>query len=77
MKNIRIVTYRSVDSIGRVIAIVRRAKISLKNLYLVSEDSIYKIDVEVEGPVDEVRWLIDKLDKLPEVLKIEEININP
>ncbi|MEM1787206.1 MAG: ACT domain-containing protein [Pyrobaculum sp.] len=77
MKNIRIVTYRSVDSIGRVIAIVRRAKISLKNLYLVSEDSIYRIDVEVEGPVDEVRWLIDKLDKLPEVLKIEEININP
>ncbi|MEM0369375.1 MAG: ACT domain-containing protein [Pyrobaculum sp.] len=77
MKNIRIVTYRSVDSIGRVIAIVRRAKISLKNLYLVSEDSIYRIDLEVEGPVDEVRWLIDKLDKLPEVLKIEEININP
>ncbi|MEM0479008.1 MAG: ACT domain-containing protein [Pyrobaculum sp.] len=73
----RIVTYRSVDSIGRVIAIVRRAKISLKNLYLVSEDSIYRIDLEVEGPVDEVRWLIDKLDKLPEVLKIEEININP
>lgn len=76
MKSIRIVTHRSADSIGRVVAIIRRAKVELRSLYVVTEDSMYKISLEVVGPVDEVKWLIDKLDKLPEVLKIEEININ-
>lgn len=76
MRGINIVTPRSLDSLGRVIAITRRAKVQVMNMQVVQEDSVYKIRMEVEGPQDEVQWLVAKLDKLPEVLKIEEIHIN-
>jgi len=59
------------DSVGRIISIVRRAKIDVKRLELVSLDSLYELEIYVEGAADEVQWLVAKLDKLPEVLEIK------
>jgi len=59
------------DSVGRIISIVRRAKVDVKRLELVSVDSLYELKIYVEGAADEVQWLVAKLDKLPEVLEIE------
>lgn len=72
MSNINIIVPKSLDALGRVIAITRRAKVQLIHMSVTLEDSMYKIYMRVEGPPDEVRWLVAKLDKLPEVLKIEE-----
>ncbi|MFN3804264.1 MAG: ACT domain-containing protein [Pyrobaculum sp.] len=75
MKTFSLATNKSLDSLGRIIAIMRRAKVEIKNLSITSDTSIYKITCSVDGNTDEISWLISKLDKLPEVLKIE-ININ-
>ncbi|MFN7105269.1 MAG: ACT domain-containing protein [Pyrobaculum sp.] len=76
MKTFSLATSKSLDSLGRIIAIMRRAKVEIKNLSITSDTSIYKIMCSIDGNIDEINWLVSKLDKLPEVLKIEEININ-
>ncbi|RFA99241.1 ACT domain-containing protein [Pyrobaculum aerophilum] len=64
---------KSLDPLGRVIAITRRAKVNVTSMHVVADTHVYKIDMEVVGPSDEVNWLVAKLDKLPEVLHIEMI----
>jgi hypothetical protein len=76
MRRISISTPRSLDALGRVIAITRRAKVQLVDMVVVSEDSMYRVHMKVEGPHDEVQWLVAKLDKLPEVLRIDEGDID-
>jgi len=71
MNTIKLRIPQSMDSVGRVISIVRRAKVSVKRLELVSTDSLYEVEMYVEGAADEVQWLVAKLDKLPEVLEIK------
>lgn len=67
---------KSLDSLGRVLAIIRRAKVDVKNLTITADTYLYQVTCKIDGEPDEVRWLVSKLDKLPEVLKIEEIDIN-
>jgi len=76
MRRISIVTPKSLDALGRIIAVTRRAKVQIIDMIVTSEDSLYRIHMKVEGPYDEVQWLVAKLDKLPEVLKIDEGNID-
>ncbi len=45
-------------------------------MVVTSEDSVYKIHIKIEGSHDEVQWLVSKLDKLPEVLRIDEGDID-
>ena len=71
MNTIKLKIPQSMDSVGRIISIVRRAKIDVKRLELVSLDSLYELEIYVEGAADEVQWLVAKLDKLPEVLEIK------
>lgn len=74
---ISITTPKSLDSLGRVIAITRRAKVTVAKISVVADTTVYNVVMEVEGDPDEVGWLVAKLDKLPEVLSIGQININP
>ncbi|MEZ0319217.1 MAG: ACT domain-containing protein [Pyrobaculum sp.] len=74
--NINLVTPQSLDALGRVVAIMRRAKVRTKSLVVVGEDNVYKITAVLEGEEDEVLWLFNKLDRLPEVLHIEVIYKN-
>lgn len=60
------------DYIGRIVSIVRRAKVSVKRMEIEARDSLYHLALDVEGPADEVQWLVAKLDKLPEVLEISQ-----
>ncbi|MCU7787207.1 MAG: ACT domain-containing protein [Pyrobaculum sp.] len=76
MKRINILTPKSLDAVGRIIAITRRAKVSVVNMQIAADTTIYRIHMDVNGDPDEVNWLVAKLDKLPEVLTIEEIHIN-
>lgn len=61
----------SVDYVGRVVSIVRRAKVFVRRMEIEARDSAYQVMIEVEGPADEISWLVAKLDKLPEVLEIK------
>ena len=74
--NINLVTPQSLDAVGRVVAIMRRAKVRTKSLVVVGEDNVYKITAVLGGEEDEVQWLFNKLDRLPEVLHIEVIYKN-
>ncbi|MEM0277141.1 ACT domain-containing protein [Pyrobaculum sp.] len=74
---INITTPKSLDSLGRIIAITRRAKVTVAKISVVADATVYNVVMEVEGETDEVGWLVAKLDKLPEVISIEQININP
>jgi acetolactate synthase II small subunit len=76
MMRINITAPRSLDALGRIIAITRRAKVSVVNMQIAADTTIYRIHMDVDGDPDEVSWLVAKLDKLPEVLTIEEIYIN-
>jgi len=76
MRRISLTTQKSLDALGRVIATTRRAKVQLVDMVVTSEDSVYKIHIKVEGSHDEVQWLVSKLDKLPEVLRIDEGDID-
>jgi acetolactate synthase II small subunit len=76
MRRISIVTPKSLDALGRIIAVTRRAKVQLVDMTVTSEDFLYRVHMKIEGPHDEVQWLVSKLDKLPEVLKIDEGNID-
>lgn len=70
MMAIRLRIPQSMDYVGRVVSIVRRAKVTVKRMEVEARDSSYYVVLEVEGPADEVQWLTAKLDKLPEVLEI-------
>jgi len=76
MRRISLTTQKSLDALGRVIATTRRAKVQLVDMVVTSEDSVYKIHIKIEGSHDEVQWLVSKLDKLPEVLRIDEGDID-
>lgn len=65
------------DYVGRVVSIVRRAKVSVRRMEVEARDSIYHITLDVEGPIDEINWLVAKLDKLPEVLEINKAQAAP
>lgn len=68
---------QSMDYVGRVVSIVRRAKVSVRRMEVEARDSIYYITLDVEGPSDEINWLVAKLDKLPEVLEISKAPAAP
>jgi acetolactate synthase II small subunit len=70
MTAIRLKIPQTMDYVGRVVSIVRRAKVAVKRMEIEAKDSSYYIVLDVEGPADEVQWLTAKLDKLPEVLEI-------
>lgn len=53
MRRISISTPKSLDALGRVIAITRRAKVQLVDMVVASEDSMYRVHMKVEGPHDE------------------------
>ncbi len=63
----------SMDYVGRVVSIVRRAKVFVRRMEIIAKDSVYYISMDVEGPADEISWLVAKLDKLPEVLEISRL----
>ncbi|KUO85214.1 MAG: ACT domain-containing protein [Thermoproteus sp.] len=67
----------SMDYVGRVVSIVRRAKVFVRRMEIEARDSTYHIVMDVEGPADEIGWLIAKLDKLPEVLEIGRTQAAP
>lgn len=66
---------QSMDYVGRVVSIVRRAKVTVRAMDVEMKDAAYEVNIQVEGPADEIKWLVAKLDKLPEVLEIREIPI--
>jgi acetolactate synthase II small subunit len=71
MTVINIVIPRSLDSLGRVIAVMRRAKVDVIQVQVLAEGRTYRVCIELSGMHDDVNWLVAKLDKLPEVLKID------
>ncbi|MCC6020987.1 MAG: ACT domain-containing protein [Thermoproteaceae archaeon] len=71
MTVISIVIPRSLDSLGRVIAVMRRAKVDVVQVRVLAEGRTYRVCIELNGTHDNVSWLVAKLDKLPEVLKID------
>lgn len=73
MNEIKIIIPNSLDALGRIVTIVRRAKVKVINLEMKLDTVSYQIKMKVDGDSDEVMWLVSKIDKLPEVLKIEYI----
>ncbi|MGC9117863.1 MAG: ACT domain-containing protein [Thermoproteus sp.] len=67
----------SMDYVGRIVSIVRRAKVFVRRMEIEARDSTYHIVMDVEGPADEINWLVAKLDKLPEVLEIGKLQTAP
>ncbi len=65
------------DYVGRVVSIVRRAKVFVRRMEVEAKGSTYHIVMDVEGPTDEISWLVAKLDKLPEVLEISRLQQAP
>ncbi|AFA38438.1 ACT domain-containing protein [Pyrobaculum sp.] len=69
---------KSLDGLGRLVAITRRAKVEVLKMTVTTNDMrTYNVVLEIRGEPDEVNWLVAKLDKLPEILSIEQINIGP
>ncbi|MEM3833343.1 MAG: ACT domain-containing protein [Thermoprotei archaeon] len=62
-----------VDSVGRIINVVRRSKVSLQEIMIRFRDDCVMMHVKLNGSEDEIDWLSKKLFRLVDVDKMEVI----
>ena len=61
------------DAMGRMVAIMRRSKVRFLEMYVEMGENPHMLVANVEGPENEVMWLVNKLWRNPEILSLEVI----
>ncbi len=68
--------WNGLDAVMRVTMIARRAKLIPRDLNASFEPSRVRIVLKVTGDPRETRWLVAKLERLPEITSIRARRIN-
>ena len=71
--------YNALDGVLRIIAVLRKAKLKYHRLEarIIEKDKAI-INLEVSGSVNELKWLIKKLERIPEVYYVflsKDVNV--